>query len=111
MKEKLLGLWGLLLFSSRLSINKMMVAGDSKVVIDWINAKSNLNLLYLNSWKDKIRRLKDKFDGIKFMHVHRKFNKDTDTLSKRVSNQPTRYLFYEETIKGDVVNADIYFLF
>jgi hypothetical protein len=84
-----LGLWGLLHFASRLSINKMMVAGDSKVAIDWINDKSNLNLLYLNTWKDQIRRLKDKFDGIKFMHVHRKFNTEADTLSKKALDCPT----------------------
>jgi hypothetical protein len=49
MKVELLGLWGLLLLTSRLSIKKWMVVGDSKVTIDWINAKSNMNLLYLNS--------------------------------------------------------------
>jgi hypothetical protein len=111
MKAELLGLWGLLLFASRLSIKKMMVAGDSKVAIDWINAKSNLNLLYLNSWKDKIRRLKDKFDSIKFMHVHRKFNSEGDTLSKKALKQPTRWLFYEETVEGDVVKVDSYYIF
>jgi hypothetical protein len=73
MKEEILGLWGLLHFASRLSISKRWY-GDSKVAIDWINDKSNLNLLYLNTWKDQIKSLKDKFDGIKFMHVHRKFN-------------------------------------
>jgi hypothetical protein len=48
MKTELLGLWGLLLLTSRLSIKKLMVARDSKVTIDLINAKSNLNMLYLN---------------------------------------------------------------
>jgi hypothetical protein len=88
-----------------------MVVGDSKVTIDWINAKSNLNLLYLNSWKDKIGRLKDKFDSIKFMHVHRKFNSEADTLSKKALKQPTGWLFYEETVEGDVVSADKYYIF
>jgi hypothetical protein len=37
MKEEILGLWGLLHFASRLSINKIMVVGASKVAIDWIN--------------------------------------------------------------------------
>ena len=47
MKEKILGLWGFLHFSSRLSINKIMVVGSSKVAIDWIKEKLKLNLLYL----------------------------------------------------------------
>jgi hypothetical protein len=37
MKDEILGLWGLLHFAYRLSISKMMVVGDSKVAIDWIN--------------------------------------------------------------------------
>ena len=49
MKAEIVGLWGLLHLTSSLSINKMMVAGDSKVAIDWINDKANLNLIYLNS--------------------------------------------------------------
>jgi hypothetical protein len=70
-KAKLLDLWGLLLLFSYFSIKKMMVAGDSKVTIDWINSKSNLNLIYLNNWKDKIRSLNNIFESIKFIYVHR----------------------------------------
>jgi len=114
MKEELLGLWGLwdlLLFASILSIKKLMVARDSKVTIDWINSKSNLNLLYLYSWKDKIERLKDKFDSIKFMHVHKKFNSEANNLSKKALKQPTGWLFYEETVEGYVVTIDKYYIF
>jgi ribonuclease HI len=111
MKAEILGLWGLLLFASRLSINKMMVDGDSKVAIDWINDKSNLNILYLNNWKEQIRSLKEKFDGINFIHVHRAFNIVVDTLSKKALNCPMGRLFFEESIKGDVVNEDSYLLF
>jgi ribonuclease HI len=48
MKAELMGLWGVLLLTSHLSIKNLMVAGDSKVTIDWINDKSNLDLIYLN---------------------------------------------------------------
>jgi hypothetical protein len=104
MEAKILGLWDLLHFASRLSINKMMVVGDSKVTIDWINDRSKLNLLYLNIWKNKIRRLNDSFDGIKLMHVHKKYNSEADSLSKKSLDYPTRWIFFEESIKGDVVN-------
>jgi ribonuclease HI len=110
MKAELLGLWGLLLLSSRLSIKKMMVVGDSKVTIDWINSKSNLNLLYLNSWKDKIGRLKDQFDSIKFMHVHRKFNKEADILSKKALKKNIGWLYYEELVK-DLLSLQINSIF
>jgi len=81
MKAELMGLWGILFLSSYLSIKKLMVAGDSKVTIDWINDKSNLNLIYLSNWKVKIRRLRTGFETINFMHIHRQFNKVVDNLS------------------------------
>jgi hypothetical protein len=43
MKEEIMGLWGILFLSSYLSIKNLMVAGDSKVTMDWINDKANLN--------------------------------------------------------------------
>jgi hypothetical protein len=58
MKVELLGLWGLLLLSSSFSIKKMMVVGDSKVTIDWINSKSSLNLIYLNFLEGQDKKTK-----------------------------------------------------
>jgi hypothetical protein len=52
MKAEIMGLWGLLHLAHKLSIKKLMVVGDSKVTIDWINDCSNLNLMYLHGWKD-----------------------------------------------------------
>ena len=75
-----MGLWGLLHFATCLSINKMMVVGDSKVAIEWINDKSNLNQLYLDTSKGKIRRLKDNLEVIKCMHVQKKYNFEADFL-------------------------------
>jgi hypothetical protein len=48
-----------------------------------------MNLLYLNTWKDQLRNLKDRFDGIKFMHVHMNFNTEAYTLSKRALDYRT----------------------
>ena len=45
------------------------------------------------------------------MHVHRKFNIVADTLSNKALKCPMRRLFFEESIKGDVVNEDSYLLF
>jgi hypothetical protein len=88
-----------------------MVARDSKVPIDWIARKAKLNLLYLNPWKSKITSLKDTFNGVKFMHVHRKFNTEADTLSKHALSCSIRWLYCEESIEGSVVNADRFLLF
>jgi hypothetical protein len=49
MKAEILGLRGLLFLAQRLSICGIMVAGDSKVTIDWINESTKLNLLCLRN--------------------------------------------------------------
>jgi hypothetical protein len=89
----------------------MMVAGNSKVTIDWINSKSSLNLIYLNYWKDKIRSLKDKFESIKFMHVHRQFNKVAYILSKKALKGSIGWLYYEVLVDGTAVDADKLYIF
>jgi len=60
-------------------------------------------MLYLNNRKEQIRSLKEKFDGINFMHVHMEFNTAADTLSKKVLDYPMGWFYFEESIKGDVV--------
>jgi hypothetical protein len=111
MKVELMGLWGVILLSSHLSIKNLMVAGDSKVTIDWINDKSNLNLIYLNNWKDKIRRLKTRFETINFMHIHRQFNKVADSLSKKALKDNTGWLFYEDLVNGTTVSTGKFYIF
>jgi hypothetical protein len=69
MKDELLGLWGLLFLAASLSLNSMMVIGDSKVMIDRIKEEANMNILHLGPWKENMWRLKDSFERIKFMHV------------------------------------------
>jgi hypothetical protein len=95
-----MGLWGLLHLAQRLSIKKLMVVGDSKVTIDWINDCSNLNLMYLHSWKDRIKSLKEDFEDIHFMHIHREFNTMADQLSKLALDNPLGTFYYEEIIQG-----------
>jgi len=51
MNAEILGLWGLLLFSQKLSIRNLMAVGESKVTIDWINDCTNLIMMYLHNWK------------------------------------------------------------
>jgi hypothetical protein len=54
MKAELLGLWGLLLLATHFSIKKLMVAGDSKVTIDWISDKAKLEIIYLSNGRIRL---------------------------------------------------------
>jgi hypothetical protein len=85
-----------------------MAASDSKVTINWINDCSNMNLIYVHSWKEKIKCLKVSFEGIHFMHIHREFNIVADQLSKKALDNPLGWFYYEEIYKENVVNTYIF---
>jgi hypothetical protein len=58
------------------------VLGDSRVVIDWINHKSNLHSVQIEGWKNKTLQLSKLFTDICFLHIPRAFNTEADALSK-----------------------------
>jgi hypothetical protein len=61
----------------------MIVLGDSRVVIDWINQKSNLRSVHIEGWKHKTQELSKHFTDIRFHHFSRSFNSEADALSKK----------------------------
>jgi len=81
-----------------------MVAGDSKCIIDWASSKSQLNIMILNSWKEKIPQLKSLFQTIHFMHVHRHFNGEVEHISKEALLKTEVFLFFEEYEDREIVN-------
>ena len=73
-KEKLPGLWALVSIENGCHIEYLMVVGDSRVFIDWLDGKSQLEVLNLRLWKVNIHELKLQFRWPKGLHVHRQFN-------------------------------------
>jgi hypothetical protein len=57
-KAELLGVWATLLLANHLSIHKLQILGDSKVVIDWINKRGELRACAIEGWKQRIIGLK-----------------------------------------------------
>jgi ribonuclease HI len=82
-RAKLLGAWALLTLASRLSISKLLVQGDSKIVIDWLQGKGRLQVVSLDCWKDRIIEIFKLFQKLTFTHVYREENKEADSLSKQ----------------------------
>ena len=102
MKDELLGLWGLLFLVASLSLNSMMVTGDSKLMIESKKEEANLKILHLGPWKEKMWRLKDSFERLKFMHVHRIYNIVADQLSKKDLNCSCGWISFEKLMQGTV---------
>src|SRR5699024_4549859 len=69
-----------------LGIKRLMVYGDSLVVISQINKDWDCSTDSMGKYCTTIRKLEDKFEGLEFHHVERDRNA-ADTLSKLGSSR------------------------
>jgi ribonuclease HI len=74
-------LHGLLLAAS-LGIKRLLVYGDSVVVINQVNKSRDRNKENMDTYCVEVRKLKNKFYGLEFHHVVRDNNVAADVLSK-----------------------------
>jgi ribonuclease HI len=65
-----------------LGIKRLMVYGDSLVVISQINKEWDCSNDSMGKYCTAIRKLEDKFEGLEFHHVERDRNTAADALSK-----------------------------
>jgi ribonuclease HI len=84
-RAELLGVWALLTLASRLFIYEINVLGDSRIVIDWLKGKGSLQVVTLESWKERITDLIKLFRDISFGHVYREDNQEADRYQNKRS--------------------------
>jgi hypothetical protein len=70
-----------------LGIKRLMVYGDSLVVISQINKEWVFSNDSMGKYCTAVRKLEEKFEGLEFHHVERDRNAATDALSKLGSSQ------------------------
>jgi ribonuclease HI/transposase InsO family protein len=70
-----------------LGIKRLMVYGDSLVVISQINKYWDCSTNSMGKYCTTIRKLEDKFEGLEFHHVERDCNVAADALSKLGSSR------------------------
>jgi ribonuclease HI len=70
-----------------LSIRKLMVYGDSLVVISQINKDWDCSTDSMGKYCAAVQKLEDKFEGLEFHHVERDRNAAADALSKLGSSR------------------------
>jgi ribonuclease HI len=93
-KAELLGAWASLFIAKQLEIQYIQLIGDSKVVIDWLNKKGNIQAINIEGWKGKIRELISSFRGIYFQHIFREANVEVNKLSKQALSTSFGRLIY-----------------
>ena len=100
-KDELMGLWASLTLASCWSLNHLLVLGDSRVIIDWINHKCNLHSIHIEGWKQKTRELSNLFTDINFQHISTSHNTKADALSKRALGEVIGRLSVFHCDKGE----------
>jgi ribonuclease HI len=70
-----------------LGIKRLMVYGDSLVVISQINKEWDCSNDSMGKYCTAVRKLEDKFEGLEFHHVERDRNTAADILSKLGSSR------------------------
>jgi ribonuclease HI len=95
-RAELMGVWASLTLASRLSITDILVLGDSKIVIDWLNRKGTLQVVTIDCWKDMINELIKCFTNISFAHVYREENQEADNLSKQALTKHPGSIAYNQ---------------
>ena len=80
-RGELLALWSLLFFARFKQFSHIQVAGDSKIVIDSLFGKCDLQVASLEGWQSKIGDILSEFTQIEAQHVYREYNSSTCVYS------------------------------
>jgi ribonuclease HI len=90
--------------SISLGIKRLMVYGDSLVIISQINKEWDCSNDSMGKYCTTVRELEDKFEGLKFHHVERDRNTAADALSKLGSSrtQVPPGIFVQEVLRSSI---------
>jgi len=95
-----MGVWATLFIANHLSIHKLQILGDSKVIINWLNNKGNLRVSSLEGWKQRIKLLRRKFMATNYFHIYREYNKEANEQSKKAHLELEGYIVLHKWSSG-----------
>lgn len=93
-RVELITLWGALLCDKWLVIEDLVVFGDSKVILDWVQHRSTFGPPSLTLWMQQIRTLIISFHRLSINHVYIEQHQVANILSKSRCNNLPRMIFY-----------------
>ena len=70
-----------------LGIKRLLVYGDSLIVVQQVNKEWDINKNTMDAYIEEIRKLENKFSGLEIHHVDRDNNVGADILSKLGSSR------------------------
>jgi hypothetical protein len=93
MKAELLGAWASLVLANR-HTDELLLLGDSKLTIDWLNGLDDFQVTVLECWKERTKDATLLFRKLSFNHIFREENNEADTLSKRALHLPSGHICF-----------------
>jgi len=101
MKAELMGAWASCTLASRLHISELLLLGDSKITIDWLNGRADFHVADLISWKERTREATKLLNHITFSHIYRGDNMEADILSKKALSLPSGHILFTRWEEGN----------
>ena len=92
-------------------VSHLQVVGDSRVIIEWVKRKSNLQVLSLGWWQKRVRKLQEVFVDLHFQHIFREYNTLENKFSKDDFPLDERRLFFEEFKDSSLVSRGFLVVF
>jgi ribonuclease HI len=83
-----------------LGVRRLDARGDSQLIIDQVMKNSHCRDPKMEAYCDEVRRLEDKFYGLKLNHIARRYNETADELAKIASGRTT--------VPPDVFSRDLH---
>lgn len=99
-KAELATLWVLLFMVGSLNLCKVHIFGDSKIVVDWINGKSEIQVACLAARKAQVREFLAGLDWFSCKHIYRELNSEVDKLSKEALELQDGTFCFQEFYEG-----------
>jgi hypothetical protein len=88
----------------------LLLLGDSKVIIDWINDKVELRSAALECWKERTTEAKRLLKSFTAIHIYREENNTADQLSKQALTRPPSLITFprwEDGIEGPSIQLKL----
>jgi ribonuclease HI len=83
-----------------LGVRRLDARGDLQLVIDQVMKNSHCRNPKMEAYCDEVRRLEDKFYGLKLNHIARRYNETADELAKIASGRTT--------VSPDIFSRDLH---
>jgi ribonuclease HI len=103
-KAELIAAWTSLALASR-HTDTLLLLGDSKLTIDWLNGLADFHVAALNCWKDRTKDATLLFSKFTFQHIFREENSEADFLSKKALLLPPSQIsfsYWEDGNEGPI---------